>query len=183
MRNKICPIKCIDFHLKLQEKTAWRPLSMSSDFDQFADQLEASIIEEMQRDYSEKVIEFFLHPKNIGKIKDADGYGKVKGPCGDTMEIFLKIKADIIIKAKFITDGCGPSIVCGSTATELIKGRLISDDLKINAEEILDELGGLPEADQHCANLAADTLHGAIIDYFKNSGGRSNNADIRIQMC
>ena len=146
---------------------------MSSDFDQFADQLQADIFEEMRREYSNKVIELFLNPRNLGRIEGADGYGKVKGSCGDTMEIFLKIWDDSIEDAKFTTDGCGPSIVCGATATELVKGRYTRDALKINAEKILGELGGLPEADQHCARLAADTLHDAIFRYFKLKGDQA----------
>jgi len=155
---------------------------MSSDFDQVADQLEAAIMDEMRRDYSEKVIELFLNPRNLRKMGCADGHGKVKGICGDTMEIFLKIKDDKIVDAKFITDGCGPSIVCGGTVTELIKGRYIRDAFKINAEKILDELGGLPEADQHCAKLAADSLHDAILCYLKMKGEQCNYANLRIQM-
>lgn len=143
---------------------------MSSDFDQFADQLEAAIMEDMQREYSEKVIEFFLNPRNLEKIESPEGHGKVRGSCGDTMEIFLKIKDDKIADAKFITDGCGPSIVCGCTVTELVKGQYTREAVKIKAEKILDELGGLPEADQHCAQLAADTLHDAIFNYLKREG-------------
>ena len=143
---------------------------MSSDFDRFADQLQAAIFEEMRQDYSEKVIELFLNPRNLGKMDAADSHGKVRGSCGDTMEIFLKIKNDKIVDAKFITDGCGPSIVCGGTATELVKGQCTTHAFKINAEKILDELGGLPEADQHCAKLAADTLQDAIFNYLNNRG-------------
>ncbi len=142
---------------------------MSSDFDQFADQLQAAIFEEMRRDYSDRVIELFLNPRNLGKMDAADSHGKVIGSCGDMMEIFLKIRDDLIVDARFITDGCGPSIVCGGTVTELVKEQHIRDAFKINAEKILDELGGLPEADQHCAKLAADTLHDAVSNYFKNS--------------
>ena len=142
---------------------------MSSDFDQFADQLQTAIFEEMRRDYSEKVIDLFLNPRNLGKMDGADSHGRVRGSCGDTMEIFLKTKDDKIVDAKFITDGCGPSIVCGGTVTEVAKGQHIRDAFSINAEKILDELGGLPEADQHCAQLAADTLHDTVLNYFKNS--------------
>jgi nitrogen fixation NifU-like protein len=143
---------------------------MSSDFDQFADQLQTAIFEKMRRDYSEKVIELFLNPRNLGKMNVTDSHGKVRGSCGDTMEIFLKINDDKIVDAKFMTDGCGPSIVCGGTVTELVKARYIRDAFKINAEKILEELGGLPEADQHCAKLAADTLHDAIFNYLKSRG-------------
>jgi len=145
---------------------------MSSDFDQFADQLQAAIMEDMQREYSEKVIELFLNPRNLGKIESAEGHGKVRGICGDTIEIFLKITDDLIEDAKFITDGCGPSIVCGGTVTELVKEQHTREAVNINAEKILDELGGLPEADQHCAKLAADTLHDAIFNYLKREGER-----------
>jgi nitrogen fixation NifU-like protein len=143
---------------------------MSPDFDQFADQLQEAIFEEMRRDYSEQVIELFLNPRNLGNIEDANGHGRVTGSCGDTMEIFLKIRDNSIEDAKFITDGCGPSLVCGSKVTELAKGRHPRDGLKITAEKVLDELGGLPEADQHCARLAADTLHAAIFFYLKRNG-------------
>lgn len=145
---------------------------MSSDFDQFADQLEAAIMEEMRRDYSKKVIELFLNPKNLGRIEGAEGHGRITGSCGDTMEIFLKIRDNSIGDAKFITDGCGPSLVCGSTVTELAKGQHIRDAFKISSEKVLDEIGGLPEADQHCARLAADTLHEAIFQYLKIKGAQ-----------
>ena len=138
---------------------------MSSDFEQLVDELDKAVLEEMRRDYSDKVVELFLNPRNMGKIEGADGHGKVKGPCGDTMEIFLNIKDNLIVDANFITDGCGPSIVCGGTVTELAKGRDIRESYGINAEKVLHELGGLPEADQHCAKLAADTFHDAVRTY------------------
>ena len=143
---------------------------MSSDFDRFADQLEETIMEEMRQEYSPKVIAIFLNPKNLGKIENADGYGRVKGICGDTMEIFLNIKDNLIADAKFFTDGCGTTIVCGSMITELVKNRNTDQALAINAKKVLHELGGLPEADQHCAKLAADTLHDAISTYLKIKG-------------
>ncbi len=140
---------------------------MSSDFDRFADELDKAVMEEMRRDYSEKIIELFLNPINMGRIENADGYGKITGSCGDTMEIFIKIKDDLIVDARFITDGCGTSIVCGSMVTELAKGRNTNEADEIKAEKVLHELGGLPEADKHCAQLAADTLHNAIMTYLK----------------
>lgn len=140
---------------------------MSSDFDQFAGKLQEAVFEDMRRDYSEKVIELFLNPRNLGRIEGADGHGRVTGSCGDTMEIFLKIKNDEIVDATFITDGCGPSLVCGSTVTELAKGQHIRDALKLSSEKVLEEIGCLPEADQHCAKLAADTLQDAIFNYSK----------------
>ena len=141
---------------------------MSSNFDQFVDELDKAVMEEMRRDYSAKVVKIFLNPANVGKMENPDDYGKVKGSCGDTMEIFLKIDKELITNASFITDGCGPSLVCGSMVTQLIKGKYIYEAGEITAEKMLDELGGLPEADQHCARLAADTLHEAISNYLKS---------------
>ncbi len=138
---------------------------MSSDFDKMVDQMQEKIIDEMKKVYSEKVIELFLHPENVGKIENADGYGKVTGPCGDTMEIYLKVKDDKISDVKFMTDGCGTTLACGSTVTSLIKGKTIPTAMRISGKEILDKLGGLPEENTHCSVLAANTLKMAIKNY------------------
>ena len=128
--------------------------------------MQEKIIDDMRKVYSEKVIELFLHPKNVGEIKDAEGYGKFTGPCGDTMEIYLKIKDDTIYDAKFMTDGCGTTIACGSVATELAQKKTFVQALaSVSADEILKKLGGLPESDIHCAELAAETLRRALADY------------------
>ena len=142
-----------------------------SDFDKFTESLQKSIMQRMEETYSKKVIDIFLHPKNIGRMDKPDGYGRVTGPCGDTMEIYLRVKDDKIAEAKFFTDGCGTSIVCGSMITELAKGRRVEDASDITKETVLESLGGLPEADQHCALLAADTLRVAIADFLKLKGG------------
>jgi len=138
---------------------------MSSDFDKMVNQMQEEIIDDMRKVYSEEVIELFLHPKNTGEIKNADGYGKFTGPCGDTMEIYIKIKDGRIHDAKFITDGCGTTLACGSTITSLSKGKTIPGAMHITSKDILDELGGLPEAHVHCSVLAANTLKKAIKNY------------------
>lgn len=138
---------------------------MASDFDQAFKELEEIIMEDIRRTYSEKVIEHFQNPRNIGEIENADGFGKVTGPCGDTMQIYLKMENSKIMEAKFMTDGCGTTIVCGSVVTELTKGKSIEEALKITKDGILDSLDGLPESDVHCSVLAANTLHEAIRDY------------------
>jgi len=143
---------------------------MGSDFDKFADSLQKTILQQMAETYSRKVMEIFLNPKNIGQMDKPDGYGRVTGPCGDTMEIYLRVKDDKITEAKFFTDGCGTAIVCGSMVTELAKGRRVEDALDITKETVLESLGGLPEADQHCALLAADTLRVAIANLLKVKG-------------
>jgi len=135
---------------------------MSSNLDQFVDKLQKMIIEDMRRIYSEKVIDHFLSPRNVGGIERADGYGKITGPCGDTMETYLRIKDNRVTDAKFMTDGYGSSIVCGSVVTELAIGKSIEEALQINKERVLESLGGLPESDTHCAVLAADTSHKAL---------------------
>ena len=139
---------------------------MPSDFDE----LEEAVMADMRKYYSEKVIDHFLKPRNVGEIQNADGFGRVTGSCGDTMEIYLKIKDDRLINATFLTDGCGTTIASGSMVTEMVKGKSILESLKITQQDVLNTLGGLPEESLHCALLAADTLKAAIKDYlaFKN---------------
>ena len=139
---------------------------MSSDFDEMVNQMQEKIMDDMRKIYSEEVIELFLHPRNVGEIKDTEGYGKFTGPCGDTMEIYLKIKDNRIYDAKFTTDGCGTTLVCGSTVTSLSKGKTIPEAMHITSKDILNRLGGLPQSDVHCSVLAANTLKKAIKNYF-----------------
>jgi len=138
---------------------------MSSDFDEMVNQMQEKIMDDMRKVYSEEVIELFLHPKNVGEIKDAEGYGKFTGPCGDTMEIYLKIKDNRIYDAKFMTDGCGTTLACGSSITSLSKGKTIPEAMHITSKDILKKLGGLPQADVHCSVLAANALKKAIRNY------------------
>ncbi len=132
----------------------------------FLEQLQAEIIEDARKVYSEKVIERWLNPKNFGKIEDSDGFGRVTGLCGDVMEISLRVNNDRIVEAKFLTQGCGPTLAAGSMATELAVGKTVQEVFKITHEIILDNLGGLPEESEHCALLASDTLKEALKDYF-----------------
>jgi nitrogen fixation NifU-like protein len=128
-------------------------------------ELEQSIMEDMKKDYSEKTIDHFLNPRNLGEIAAPDGLARIAGPCGDTMEIHLKIKDGRVLNASFWTDGCGCSIASGSMVTELAKGKGVLEAQKITQQDVLDALGGLPEDDLHCALLAANTLKEAIKDY------------------
>ena len=118
---------------------------MSNDFEKTVKDIQASIMEDARRVYSEKVIERWLNPRNWGKIRDADGFAKIKGPCGDTMQISFKVKDNQIFKIRFLTDGCGSSIASGSMATELAKGKKIEEVGKISQQMILKALDGLPE--------------------------------------
>ncbi len=118
--------------------------------------------------YSEKVLDHFRNPRNVGEIEDADGVGTVGNPvCGDMMSIYIKVKDDRIKDIKFKTFGCGAAIATTSMTTELAKGKTLDEALKITREDVADELGGLPPIKMHCSNLAADALHEAINDYRK----------------
>jgi len=115
--------------------------------------------------YSEAVVEHSLNPRNMGEIEGADGFARVTGPCGDTMQLWLKLKGEIVQEASFFTDGCGTSIASGSMVTELARGKKLSQAQRISQKDVLNALGGLPEESEHCALLAADTLKAAIRDY------------------
>jgi nitrogen fixation NifU-like protein len=116
--------------------------------------------------YSEKVMDHFRTPRNMGEIPDADGIGTVGNPvCGDMMNIYITVKDDIITDVKFKTFGCGAAIATSSMITELAKGKTIDDALKITRQDVADSLDGLPPVKMHCSNLAADGLHEAIKDY------------------
>jgi nitrogen fixation NifU-like protein len=122
--------------------------------------------------YSEKVMEHFKNPRNMGEIKDADGVGTVGNPvCGDMMTIYIKVKNNRLEDIKFKTFGCGAAIATSSMMTELAKGRTLEEALKITRANVADALGGLPPIKMHCSNLAADALHAAIEDYYKKQKG------------
>ena len=118
--------------------------------------------------YSEKVMEHFSNPRNVGVIEDADGVGTVGNPvCGDLMTIYIKVKDNIIEDIKFKTFGCGAAIATSSMVTEMAMGKTIEEALKISRNDVADELEGLPPVKMHCSNLAADALKAAIDDYKK----------------
>ena len=118
--------------------------------------------------YTEKVMDHFRNPRNMGEIKDADGFGKVGNPkCGDVMAIYIKVKDQRIIDIKFKTFGCTAAIATSSILTEIVKGKTIEDALKVTRDDVAKELGGLPAIKLHCSNLAADALKEAIKDYRK----------------
>ena len=134
---------------------------MSSSWDKFQELVRAKMLEV----YSEAVVEHSLNPRNMGEIENADGCARVIGPCGDTMQLWLKLKGETILEASFLTDGCSTSIASGSMVTELARGKKLIQAQRISQKDVLDALGGLPEGSEHCALLAADTLKAAIRDY------------------
>lgn len=116
--------------------------------------------------YSEKVMEHFQNPRNVGEIENADGIGTEGNPtCGDLMTIYIKVENNIITDVKFKTFGCGAAIATSSMITEMAVGKTIEDALKITRNDVADELEGLPPVKMHCSNLAADALRAAIADY------------------
>ena len=118
--------------------------------------------------YSEKVMEHFMHPRNVGQIENPDGVGHVGNPiCGDIMELYIKVKENVIVDAKFKTFGCGAAIATSSMVTELVKGKTIEEALKISNKTVAEALEGLPPVKMHCSMLAEDALKSAIEDYLK----------------
>jgi nitrogen fixation protein NifU and related proteins len=115
--------------------------------------------------YSPKVIEHARNPRNMGEMPDADGFARMNGLCGDTMEIWIRVSNNAIVRSTFMTDGCGPSIASGSMVTEVARGKSVVEAQKISQNDVLAALGGLPEGNQHCALLAATTLKAAVKEY------------------
>lgn len=116
--------------------------------------------------YTEKVMDHFTNPRNVGELENANGVGEVgNAKCGDIMRIYLDIKGDIIKDVKFKTFGCGAAVATSSMVTEMVKGKTIDEALVVSNAAVAEALGGLPETKMHCSNLAADALHKAIEDY------------------
>ena len=119
--------------------------------------------------YSEKVMQHFMTPHNVGEMKDADGKGEIGNPvCGDMMTFYIKVKDNIIDDVKFKTFGCGAAIAVSSMVSDLAIGKTLDEALKITNKDVAKELGGLPKNKMHCSNLGADALHAAIKDYLNN---------------
>ncbi len=121
--------------------------------------------------YSEKVMDHFRNPRNVGVLEDADGVGEVGNPvCGDIMKIYLKIENEIIVDVKFETFGCGSAIASSSMATELIKGKPLSEALKLTNKAVTEALDGLPPQKLHCSVLAEEAIKKAVKDYYDKQG-------------
>lgn len=121
--------------------------------------------------YSEKVMDHFMNPRNVGEIENADGVGTVgNAKCGDIMKMYLKIENDVVVDCKFKTFGCGAAIATSSMATELIKGRTISEVLSLTNNAVVEALDGLPAVKVHCSVLAEEAVKSALADYYKKIG-------------
>ena len=120
--------------------------------------------------YSEKVMDHFRNPRNVGVIEDADGVGEVgNAKCGDIMKMYLKIEGDVITDAKFETFGCGSAIASSSMATELIKGKPVADAMRLTNQAVTEALDGLPSHKIHCSVLAEEAIHAALEDYYRKT--------------
>ena len=118
--------------------------------------------------YSEKVMDHFSNPRNVGEIENADGVGTVGNPkCGDIMRMFLKVENGVIVDVKFKTFGCGAAIATSSMATEMVKGKTLKEALKLTNQAVAEALDGLPPVKMHCSMLAEEAIHAAVDDYMK----------------
>ena len=133
-----------------------------SDFDKMVETLQRKINEQEQMIFSQKVIEEYNHPKNIGKMAHPDAAATLTGWCGDTMELYLKMEHGIITDITFMTDGCGATIACGSMLTSMVKGTSADEAKALTEEDLIAALDGLPEENLHCAHLAIITLKDAL---------------------
>jgi len=139
--------------------------SPNNSLERLVNDIQARIDERTREEYSEKVIELFKNPVNMGYLDQPSGFARRRGPCGDTMEISLRVEGGAVSECVFMTDGCGGSIVSGSMVTQLALGKPVAEAMKIDSDDVLDALGGLPDSDVHCSVLAVDTLRKALESY------------------
>lgn len=126
--------------------------------------------------YSEKVMDHFMNPRNVGEIENADGVGEVgNAKCGDIMKMYLKIENNVIVDAKFKTFGCGAAVATSSMATELVVGKTVEEALKITNKAVAEALDGLPPVKMHCSVLAEEAIRAAIEDYKRKNGLLEDN--------
>ena len=134
--------------------------------------------------YSEKVMDHFENPRNVGKLADADGIGEVgNAKCGDIMRIYIKVEDGIIVDTKFNTFGCGSAIATSSMATEMIKGKPLEEALTLSNKAVVEALDGLPPAKIHCSVLAEEAVRAAIKDYYDKNGIEYNAEEFKIHDC
>lgn len=156
---------CEEFRWKVDENFVLREMCTSRDYAELKIRKES---ENML--YSEKVMNHFQHPRNVGKMEDADGIGEVgNAKCGDIMKMYIKVENDIITDVSFNTFGCGSAIASSSMATEMIKGKPISEALELTNKAVAEALDGLPPHKMHCSVLAEEAVRAAVEDYYTRS--------------
>ncbi len=134
--------------------------------------------------YSEKVMDHFRNPRNVGVIEDADGVGEVgNAKCGDIMKMYIKVRDGILVDVKFETFGCGSAIASSSMATEMIKGKPISEALTLTNKAVAEALDGLPAYKMHCSVLAEQAVQAAILDYYKKNNIPYDGSQFKCEHC
>ena len=144
-------------------------------FDEMIKGIQDELDNEAAETFSKIVIEEFKNPQNVGRMKVPDSLGIITGPCGDTMEIYLKVENNNISDIQFMTDGCGATIACGSMVTKMVKGKPLEGVKKITNLDLIEALDGLPAENLHCAKLTVDTVQAALTNYDK----RHNNSQFK----
>jgi len=142
---------------------------MNNDDKELFDELQGLVLAEARKIYSPTVLDHFLRPRNLGTLESPDGFAILSGICGDTMGIFVGLDQNRIRKASFVTNGCGPTIACGSAVTCIVNGHTIEEAMGLTGKDLIDYLGGLPIENTHCADLAVNTLHEALKDTVSKS--------------
>ena len=142
-----------------------------NDLDRWLAALQAALLEQQRALFSAKVIAEANQPQNMAVMEEVDGYGLVFGACGDTMEFFVRLDGDRIQDVSFMTDGCGPTVACGSMVTRMAQGKSLAEAAAIEAAEVIIALDGLPAEHVHCATLAVNTLHEALADCCQEDDG------------
>jgi nitrogen fixation NifU-like protein len=137
----------------------------TTDFGTLASELQREIDAQERAIYSARAIQEARDPKNVGRMAEADTHGLVHGWCGDTMEVYLRLEGERIERATFMTDGCGATLACGSMLTQMVTGMSLTEAEAVRPEDLLEALDGLPEENQHCAQLAVSTLQSAILNW------------------
>ncbi len=142
---------------------------MTRDFEVHLDELQQKIYDQTLEAFGHEVFKRWKEPMHMGRMENPHSSSRLTGSCGDSVEIYLKFEKDKVSEATFFSDGCGPSVVCGSVACELVLGRDVENAASVTGEEILSSLQGLPEDKEHCAYLAAQALQEAVHNYIKKT--------------
>jgi len=138
-----------------------RIVGMHKENDLF-DELQGLVLEQARKMYSKRVIDHFMNPRNLGEMADADSYTFMSGICGDTVGIYVRLDQGRIDRVSFVTNGCGPTIACGSALTCMTEGLTVDEAMKVSGADLIAYLNGLPRENTHCADLAVNTLRGAL---------------------
>jgi nitrogen fixation NifU-like protein len=143
-----------------------------SKLDKIVEEIQNELDAEAEATYSKKVLDECKNPQNIGRMNEPDAVGIITGPCGDTMEFYLRLNSKKIIDVQFMTDGCGPTVACGSMLTKMIKTKSFHEVSMITNQDLINALDGLPDENLHCAKLAIDTIQKAMENYMIEEGTR-----------